>query len=211
MILGCVTGRVLRVTAAAGLWALTLNSPVHADQGTGAASAAAKLDFLLNVGKFIFFRVGTAAYPTASATISTVAFNAVPSIPAGAVTPVTSNNTPVSWSGALPTLTATPTVLPVEVRSNAGQVTLRTSVTTALTSGANSIALSQIVLTSSDANLPAPVVPNAGTGPTVNVLGTSFTNLVTVRSANWTFSYNPLTTQPAGVYTGQIIFTASSP
>jgi hypothetical protein len=191
---------------------LALTAPASADQGaTNAGSSVARLDFNLDIGKFIFFRVGTAAFPTASGTISTVAFTATPAIPPSALTPVTSNNAVVNWSGALPVLTATSTSLPVEVRSNAGQISVRAAVVTALTSGANTIALSQIVLTSNDAAFPAPVVPNAGTGPTVNVTGTAFSNLVTVRNANWTFAYNPLTTQQAGVYTGQISFTAASP
>lgn len=178
---------------------------------TGTASSSASLDFNLNIGKFIFFRVGAGAYPSASGTIDTVNFMAAPTIPPSATVPVTSNNTAVNWNGALPTFAATPTSLPVEVRSNAGQINVRATATTALTSGPNSIPLSQIVLTSSDANLPAPLVPNAGTGPSVNVAGSAFSNLVTLRSASWTFSYNPLTTQPAGVYTGQISFTVSSP
>lgn len=193
---------------------------VRADQATDtgppgqpnrAVSASADLDFILNIGKFIFFRVGAGAFPTASGTIDTVAFNAVPTIPAGAVVPVPGNNTTVVWNGALPSFTAGATTLPVEVRSNAGQISIRATATSPLNSGVNNIPLSQIVLTSSDANLPAPLVPDAGTGPAVNVAGTSFANLVTVRNANWTFAYNPLVTQRAGVYTGQISFTASSP
>jgi hypothetical protein len=192
---------------------LALPSHALADLGaTGTAASTARLDFLLNIGKFIFFRVGnSSAYPTASATLDTVSFTAAPTIPPSAIAPVTSNNTAVNWSGALPTLTATATSLPVEVRSNAGQISIRATATTALTSGANAIPLSQIVLTSTDANLPAPLVPNAGTGASVNVTGTAYANLVTVRSASWSFAYAPLTTQPAGVYSGQISFTASSP
>lgn len=179
---------------------------------SGTATSVARLDFIVNVGKFIFFRVGTGAFPGPSGAISTVSFSAVPSIPPAALAPITSNNTAVNWSGALPTLSAAATTLPVEVQSNAGQISIRAAATTALTSGANNIPLSQIVLTSSDANLPAPVIPNFGfTGIAVNVAGTDFTNLVTIRNANWTFAYNPPTTQPAGVYTGQISFTASSP
>lgn len=174
-------------------------------------SASARLDFVLNIGKFIFFRVGTGAFPSASGTVDTVSFNAVPSIPAGAVVPASGNNTPVSWNGAAPTFSAASTTLPVEVRSNAGQVSIRATASVPLTSGTNSIPLSQIVVTSSDANLPAPPVPNAGTGAAVNVAGTAFSNLVTSRSANWTFAYNPPAAPAAGIYTGQISFTASAP
>jgi hypothetical protein len=191
--------------------AVSLAFAVRADQATGTTTASADLDFIVNMGKFLFFRVGTGAFPTASGTVDTVAFTAVPSIPAGAITPTVGNNIAVNWSGALPTFTTTNTVLPVEVRSNAGQINVRATATTPLTSGPNNIPLSQIVLTSSDVNLPAPLIPNVGTGAAVNVTGTAFTNLVTVRNANWTFSYAPAITQPAGNYTGQVTFTASSP
>lgn len=192
-----------------------------ADQGFQAApnaapnqavSASARLDFIANIGKFIFLRVGTGAYPTASATIDAVSFTLAASIPATAVAPINGNNTSVSWNKIAPTFgTAANTVLPVEVRSNAGQVSLQASTTTPLTSGGNTIPMSSIVIASSDANLPAPVLPNAGVGASVNVAGTSFTNLVTTRAANWTFSYNNATAPTAGVYTGQVTFTASAP
>lgn len=200
--------------------ALCLES-VYADQGFQAApagtpnqpvSASARLDFITNIDKYLFFRVGTGAYPTASATIDTVAFALTPSIPAAPTTPVNGNSVSVNWNAASPTIGApTSVVLPVEVQGNAGQITIRATATTALTSGANTIPLSSIVITSSDANLPAPLVPNAGTGASVNVTGSAFTNLVTNRAANWTFAYNNAVVPSAGVYTGQITFTASAP
>lgn len=202
------------------LQALIVTPSAWGDQATSTApggnpnqrvTASADLDFVLNIGKFIFFRVGAGAFPTASGTVDTVSFNALPTIPAGAVVPLPGNNTTVVWNGALPAFAATATSLPVEVRSNAGQIRIWAIATTPLTSGANTIPLSQIVLTSSDANLPAPVIPNAGAGSAVNVTGTASSNLVTQRSANWTFSYNPLVTQRAGVYAGQVTFSASSP
>jgi hypothetical protein len=192
-----------------------------ADQGFQAApnaapnqavSASARLDFITNIGKFVFLRVGTGAYPTTSATVDTVSFTLTASIPPTATVPANGNNTIVSWNKTAPTFgTTTNTVLPVEVRSNAGQVTLQASTTTPLTSGGNTIPMSSIVIATSDANLPAPVLPNAGIGASVNVVGSSFTNLVTTRAANWTFSYNNPTPPTAGSYTGQITFTASAP
>ncbi|TWO66139.1 hypothetical protein FN976_26700 [Caenimonas sedimenti] len=186
--------------------------------GGGSASAAlsavARLDFVLNIGKFIFFRVGTGAYPTASTTVETVAFTLVPSIPAApTVPPATANNVVVPWNAAAPTFTGTSStnVLPVEVRSNAGQVTVRAAVTTALVSGLNSIPFSQITITSSSADLPAPLIPDAGAGATVNIAGSSFGNRVTQQSGTWTFGYNPVAVPPAGAYSGQVTFTAASP
>lgn len=177
-------------------------------------SASARLDFILNIGKFIFFRVGTGAFPTASGTVDTVSFNAVPAIPAipfGAVVPANGNGTPVSWNGTAPVFSAASTTLPVEVRSNAGQVSIRATASVPLTSGANSIPLSQIVVMSSDSNLPAPAIPDSGTGMPVTVAGTAFSNLVTLRSADWKFSYIHPTAPAAGNYSGQVSFTAASP
>ena len=210
LLLGCALSGFLYTP----VWADQQTTTAPNNNGTQAVSATARLDFTLNIGKFIFFRVGTGAYPTASSTVDTVAFNTTPSIPAGAVTPVVGNNRSVNWSGAAPTFSVTTSnnVLPVEVRSNAGQISIRAQATTPLTSGANTIPMSQIVVTSSDVpNLPAPLIPDSGQGAAVNVAGTSFSNLVTVRSANWTFAYNALTSPTAGTYSGQITFTASSP
>lgn len=208
---GCVLGSLLYTP----VWAEQQTTTAPNNNGTQAVSATARLDFTLNIGKFLFFRVGTGAYPTASSTVDTVTFNTTPTIPAGAVTPATGNNTGVNWNGAAPTFSVTTssnTVLPVEVRSNAGQISLRATATMPLTSGTNTIPMSQIVVTSSDtANLPAPLIPDSGQGAAVNVAGTSFSNLVTNRSANWTFNYNLLTSPAAGTYSGQITFTASSP
>lgn len=186
-------------------------APAWAHQTSGGNSTSANLDFTIDIGKYLFFRVGTGTFPTASGTIDTVSFSATATIPPGAVTAVPGASTTVDWSGVLPAFSAPSTTLPVEVRSNAGPVTLRATATTLLTSGVNTIPMSQIVLTSSDPNLPAPVLPNAGQGAAVNVQGTAFSNLVTVRTADWTFSYTPLVTQRAGQYTGQVTFTASSP
>jgi hypothetical protein len=176
-------------------------------------TTSVNLAFTIAIDKFIFFRIGDGAWPTPGGTTSTVAFALSPSIPALPTTPTAGNNRSVDWSGAAPgfSVTASGNVLPVEVRSNAGQVTLRATATTPLSSGSNTIALSEITIASSDSNLPAPLIPNTGTGAGVNVVPTAFAGLVTQRTANWTFSYANLSSRPAGTYAGQVTFTASSP
>jgi len=181
---------------------------------TAAVSVSASLDFTINLGKFLFFRVCTGAYPTASNTIATVAVTLSPTIPVGAVVPADGANTAVAWSGAAPSFSAALTgqALAVEVRSNAGAVTVRASPTTALSSGASTIPFSQITVVSSDpTNVPAPLIPDTGTGSAVAIAGSSFSNLVTTRSATWTFGYSNSIGVAAGNYTGQVTFTASSP
>lgn len=210
----CKTAAILCLAAIAATM-----PAAHADSSTSSAGASASrstavdLDFTLSIDKFIFFRIGSGTWPTPGGATSTVSFALTPSIPGGPTTLATSNNTAVNWSGAAPSFSVTPSgnVLPVEVRSNAGQVVLRATATTPLASGANTIALSEITIATSDANLPAPLIPDAGTSTGVNVTGTSFGNLVTLRNADWTFLYANLAHHPAGTYTGQVTFTASTP
>ncbi|MNT55941.1 hypothetical protein D3C72_1932150 [compost metagenome] len=94
-------------------------------------------------------------------------------------------------------------------------MSLYATVTTPLTSGSNTIPMSEIVVTSSDsANLPAPPIPNSGNGTTVNVNGGgagTVNSLVTIRNANWTFSYANSASRTAGSYNGQLRFTAATP
>lgn len=177
-------------------------------------SASASLDFTLNIGRFIFFRVGPQAYPVASSEPATLAITLQPTAPGAPALPgLVGDSLPLTWNGGLPTLAPTPTVtaIPVQVRTNAGQVSIRASVDQPLVSGGNSIRLSQIAVTSSDPGLPAPALPDTGTGASVLVTGTDFGNLVTLRSATWSFSYAPAVVPPPGVYSGQISYTAVSP
>lgn len=189
-------------------------------------SSRARLDFTLNIEKMIFLRVGTGgnhsggisgAGPAANAAVTTVALDLTPRIPAGATTPLAGDNQGVSWNAGLPTfLAAAPEAVQVEVRSNAGQVNITGEVTAPLTSGGNTIPMSSIVISSSDAgNLPAPILPDAGTGAPVNVApggsGTAAApTLLTYRTAEWSFGYTPTASLSPGSYTGSVTFTATS-
>lgn len=206
-------------------WADELTTTAPARNPTQAVSASASLDFIINIDKFLFFRVGTGSGftggvsgtgPASNATVDIITFNAVPSIPSGSTLPVSGNLNPVSWSGGAPTFSAASATLGVEVRSNAGQVRIWANPSVVLTSGSNTIPMSQIGISSSDTNLPAPLVPDSGNGVAVLVTpggaGTAAAPaLLTYRTANWTFAYNVLTSPAAGTYSGQITFTASSP
>ncbi|HSW16328.1 MAG TPA: hypothetical protein VLJ86_03820 [Ramlibacter sp.] len=199
-----------------GLGCLALLAcPVSAWSDTGTSTglgnpAGASLRFGINIDKFLYLRIGTDG-----GSISTVSFNLTPSIPATPTTPTNGNNQAVNWNAVAPSFTVTPSgnVLPVEVRSNGGTVTLRAATTTALTSGSNTIPMSRITIASSDNALPAPPLADSGSGTSTSVTGTAFGNLVTLRSANWTFTYAPTPAQTpmAGTYTGQVTFTASVP
>ncbi|MFM9924238.1 hypothetical protein VLK31_14690 [Variovorax sp. H27-G14] len=206
--------------AAAGLAGLAcFSNRAWADQSTGltlGVPANANLKFTVNIDKFVFFRLGTGVFPVQSGTIDSAAFTLTPTIPGGPTTPVVANNTAANWNGAAPTFTVSPAAgvkLAVEVRSNAGQVSLYATASTPLTSttSASTIPMSEITVASDSPALPAPAIPNAGAGASVTVTPTAFGTLVTQQAANWTFSYANLTNRPAGVYNGQVTFTASSP
>jgi len=187
-----------------------LAAPAHAEETTDTTSpyaATARLDFTVTIGKFIYLRIG----PT-GATVPTVGFTLTPSIPAAPTAPGNGSGVAVPWNGGAPgwSVAASNAVLPVEVRSNAGAVTLRASVAAPLSNGSATLPMSAVTISSDNAGLPAPPLPASGSGTAVNVAGTAFGNLVTQQSANWSFAFaaaNP----PAGQYTGQIGFTASAP
>ena len=181
-------------------------------------SAAVDLQFSIAIDKFMFLRIGDGAWPTPGGTVSTASFVVNPSIPAAPTTPTNGSNKAVNWSGAVPafSVTASGNVLPVEVRSNAGQVRLYATVTTPLSNGAQTIPMSHLTVSSDQATLPAPVLPATGTGTSVNVTGGgtgAINSLVTLRSANWTFALpaSNAATYAAGQYSGQLTFTASAP
>jgi hypothetical protein len=198
--------------ALALLWlaASALVAAAHAEETTDNTSpyaATARLDFTVTIDKFIYLRIG----PTGT-TVPTVGFALTPSIPATPSTPANGAGVAVAWSGGAPawTVAASNAVLPVEVRSNAGTVTLRASVAAPLNSGSASLPMTAVTISSDNAGLPAPPLPASGSGSAVNVAGTAFGNLVTQQSANWSFAFtaaNP----PAGQYSGQVGFTASAP
>jgi hypothetical protein len=205
LVVGVLWFCVKPVDAAAGLDVDSGGPP------NGLLSAQASLDFTINIGKFLFFRVGTGAYGSvANTTVDRVTFNlAIPPVPT--TPPAGANNVQAPWDMTLPIFVGSSNVLGAEVRSNAGQVSIQASVSSPLTSGANTIPFSQITVASSDANLPAPAIPDVGAGTPVNVTGTSFAGRVTVRNANWTFSYSPVGFPVPGNYSGSVLFTASAP
>lgn len=172
-------------------------------------ATSARLDFRLTIDKFIFLRLGTSGTG-----IDTATFVLVPSIPPVPTTPVEGAALPVPWSGAAPAfgVSAAGNAVGVEVRSNAGAVSLRAVMTAPLSSGVNTISTADIGIVSDNAELPAPPLPasGVGTGTPVAITGTSQQNLVTERTATWTFSLAAVA-RPAGVYTGQISFMASAP
>ncbi|TXH75922.1 MAG: hypothetical protein E6Q85_04220 [Thiothrix sp.] len=201
-------------------FASTANAELSTMSGTIASpsralSVNARLDFTINISKFIYFGIGgSSSYPATSSTINTVTLNSAVTIPSSssAITPTNGNNKSVTWNGSAPSFASSNSVvLPVQLRSNAGQLSVRASVISALSNGSETIPFSGVKINSSDSGFPAPVVPDSGTGASVNITPTAFSNFVTVRDANWSFSYSSAQPLSAGVYNGQLQFTASAP
>ena len=179
--------------------------------------AQVELRFAIQIDKFVYLRIGDGSL-SSPGTPSTVAFTLAPSVPGGPASPTGGSNRPADWTGAVPSFTvgASGQVLPVEVRSNAGQVRLYATVTAPLASAGNTIPMSHIAIASDQAStLPAPTLPASGIGSTVDVAGGgagTFSPLVTARSANWTFSLptGNAASYAAGQYSGQLTFTAAT-
>jgi hypothetical protein len=171
---------------------------------TRAVSASARLDFAVTLGSFLSLQVGSPG-----STIDTVGFDLTSLAPPTC----TATPLPICFGNGTPVNATTNPSLAVTVKSNGGKVNLQAKVVTALTSGANNtIPMSQIVLTSSDAaRLPAPLLPDTNPGASVNVTPTDFSGKVTVQSANWSFAYANTVSPAAGTYNGQVMFIATAP
>lgn len=171
-----------------------------------ALNVSARLDFNINIDQFIYFRIGNVS------SIDTVRLATAASIPTTTlpVIPPDGNNKAVLWSGAAPSFASNTVSLPVQVRSNAGQVSLKTTMTSPLRNAFGTLPFSALTITSSDNHLPAPPVPDTGTGSAVTVMTNSY-GLVTSRDADWSFAYNSTLALTPGVYTGELLFTASAP
>jgi hypothetical protein len=170
--------------------------------GAGPFSTSARLDFAIVVPRFLQFQVGTAG-----ATINAISFNvAAANVGSGTAQTGTGGNL---GSG----------VVTVNIRANAGQVTITPSNNSGGTGLRNGVAgqtisYTQILTTSSDAaNVPAPTLSNAGGAAVTPALSAG---TVTNRTATWTYTYANTTVPSAGTYGtaangGRVTYTASTP
>jgi hypothetical protein len=172
---------------------------------TAPYTVAARVNLRVVYPRFLFFRVGSAG-----ATINQLTFTAL----GGAV----GTGAPVIASGGTALGGA---ALDVEVRANNGQVTItpnNSSGGLGLGTGVPAdgrIGYDQIATLSDSAQLPAPVLSNAGGTPSQPALNSA---LVTQRLATWSYSYLNATVPSAGVYGGaapalggQVTYTATMP
>ena len=192
----------LRAFALSGMVAASLAAitPAHADSkfttGAGAISAAPQLDFRVIIPKFIRFSVGTAVVGT----VDLVEFD-VPAANVGDGSVIARTN-----GGAVA----------VSLLSNGGDVTLTGTTTGALTDGTEDISFAEILSSSSNALLGAPVLVSGAASPAVTITPNIGTKVVD-RTANWTFAYSNTDVVGAGTYggvntnNGRVTYTASMP
>lgn len=175
--------------------------------GTGSLTTSAKLDFQVVIPRVLFLQVGTGPTNTltANTTVNGIVYN-VPLASVGSGTAVAA--TPASGDLGDGKVTA-------KVVSNAGDVSLTSTTTGALSSGTNTIPYSQITTATNNASLPAPVLVAAG-GTSAAVSIPAVTGVVN-RSAEWTYSYSNTVVVPAGTYGGvntqnsRVTYTATTP
>jgi len=188
-----------KIRAAVALAVLSaVSGHVLAESGTSTNapfSVANRVDFSLVIPAVLYFRVGT----DAAATIDVITFS-----PAAANV---GDSSVIAGVGG----DATGGKVNVTVRGNHGQVTIATTVASAngLGTGVPAdgfVSYGEIATSSSDANVPAPTLANAGIA-NVNVLLNS--NKSTNRTAVWTYTYANSTTPTAGTYSGRATYTAT--
>lgn len=173
------------------LLALAAPLAAHAESsrnnGAGAISTDARVDFRVNIPQFVSLRVGSPA-----TTIDQVVFNP-DEADLGSGTDVAATSGGDVSAG----------VLTARVLSNGGNVTLDANSNGPLTNGTQTIPWSEILATSNAAALPVPAVD----GATTTVL--AGTNGVANESAEWTFAYSNTAIVEAGQYDGRVTYTAS--
>lgn len=181
--------------------------PALAADGTDNAAPftlTRNLNFRINYPRFLRFRVGATG-----AVINQITFT----VPANQV----GLGTPIAGTGGE---AAGGTAATVQVVANNGQVTITATNNSGGLGLSNGVVgdprinYNQIATTSSDANLPAPVLTNAGGTTSLPVLTTA--PFVTNRTATWTYSYVNSTVPAPGTYGtsargGRVTYTATMP
>ena len=193
----------IRTTVLASAVAAALTVPFAANAesnfttGAGAnITATARVNFSIVIPKFVFLQVGTGpVFPamTANATIDTIAFN----VPAANVGDASIINATAA-SGNLGNGAVT-----VRVVGNNGNMTLGATGPATLLSGTDTLAWTQI----------ATAITGGATHPAVNGANATFTatNKVVNINGTWTYTYLNAAPVASGTYTGQVLYTATTP
>jgi hypothetical protein len=180
-------------------------------QGAGALTATARLDFQITIPRVLFLQVGTGTANANNTTIDLVTFT-----PTAAQVAAGTANIAAATNGTVA----------ARLVGNGGAISLTATTAGALNTGVagETISWSQIAATSSLAGFPHPALvdgPAAGAASTYGSAAAKVTNL----TANWTFAFNaPAVAPAAGVYggagaaspgagvrNGRVVYTATMP
>jgi hypothetical protein len=216
MRISTVIKALLAVTAATPL---LCHAESNLQNGAGALTATAHVDFQITIPKFLFLRVGTG-----TGAINPVGIFSTAPANLGTIDEITWAPSPAQvGTGALAGTGGDQTggVETAIVVANSGAVTLTSTTGGALSDGAagDTISWSQIKTTATTNNtvavLQAPTLLDSGNGSvTVNP---NFGTKVVAQDAKWTYSYLNATVPPAGTYggvgvqNGRVLYTASLP
>lgn len=185
----------LRTLAAAVALAIPFAANAESNITTGGGAnitATARVNFSVAIPKIVFLQVGTGTFLAANGTIDTIAF----SVPAANV----GDSTPVAGTGG----NLTGGQVTVRVLGNNGDMTLGATGPATLVSGADTLAWSQITATPAGG---APALP-AVNGATVTLPAVG--KVVNI-NGQWTYSYANTVSPASGTYTGQVLYTATTP
>lgn len=196
--------RLQTLSLAAGAALALLGGHAHADStygynaaGTGTVTATARVNLSVTVPKLILLRVGSA-----NTTIDTLAWTAVPSIPAVPTAPVNGTSTAVNWDGTVPIITpgTQPTALNVYAWTNAATATINCAVGTWV--GTSSPANADFAVTVTG-TLPHP-------GLNLGACASTTIPINTLASGTWAYVLSGTPTNwGAGVHTNQVTYTAT--
>lgn len=185
----------LKILAAAVMLALPLaaNAESNVTTGTGTLNATARVNFSILIPRFIFLQVGTGSFLAANGTVDNIDFT-----PALTVIGDNSVVAATAGSGNLGNGGVT-----VRIIGNAGNVTLAATGPANLTSGANTIPWTQI----------STAITGSATHPAINGASAAFPATAGVVNINgsWVYTYLNNATPAAGTYTGQVLYTATTP
>jgi len=174
--------------------AISLPHAVRAESnfttGGGAnITATARVDFAVNIPKFVLLQVGTLG----AGNIDTITFD----VPAANVGDTVARAA-TAGSGNLGNGAVT-----VRVIGNNGNMTLGATAPATLLSGTDAIPWTQITVAET----------GGATHPTINGANATYTatNKVVNVNGTWTYTYLNTVTPAAGNYTGQVLYTATTP
>ncbi len=160
--------------------------------GSGAnITATARVNFSVVIPKFVFLQVGTGTFMAGNTTIDTITFN----VPAANV----GDSSVIAGTGG----NLTGGSVTVRVIGNNGNMTLGATAPATLLSGTDTLAWTQI----------ATAVTGGATHPPINGAAVTYTatNKVVNVNGTWTYTYLNAAAIAAGTYTGQVLYTATTP